>query len=220
MIKVILASISATLIVVAFVASMFLNGILGLFGLASTSIETLSHLQESRQIVDTLKTKHKANKLKAPKKLAKRAGKRITASAVSAATIGTAAVVLAIATFEVIDYCEDKEELFESENILFHTDREFSYVECENEAKKDMVELIAFAKKSVPKVVSDTWHGTKDISKESWNDTKQITKDTWKSTKSASGGAWSYTKDISSDAWSTSSDSAERLWDSLINTVK
>ena len=137
MIKVILMSISATLLAVAFTASMFLNSILGVFGLASTSIQTLNNLQESKQIIDKVKKRHKVKKRNVSKRFTKRAGRRIAASAVSAATIGTAAVVVAVATIEVIDYCDDKEEIHNDENLLFKSDEKFDYDECLNEAEED-----------------------------------------------------------------------------------
>ena len=76
MIKVILMSISATLLVVAFTASMFLNSILGVFGLASTSIDALSNLHENKQILDVVKTRHEKRKLNASKKFLKRTSKK------------------------------------------------------------------------------------------------------------------------------------------------
>ena len=205
MFKVIFMSISTTLLVVVFIASIFLNSILGVFGLASTSIETLNNLHDSKQIVDKVKTKHKAKKLKISK-YAKRTSRRISASAISAATIGTAAVVVAVVGFEVVDYCDDKEDLHEFENILFKTDKEYDYGECLSEAKNDTKAIIESVKNAVPKAVNSTWNGTKDISQESWNSTKSMTIRAWKATKS-----------ISNDAWGSTTETTDKFWDSLID---
>ncbi len=206
MIKVVLVSISGTLIVVTFIATMFLNSILGVFSLASTSIETLSNLQESKHIVDTVKKRHQKSKLIISKRFTHRARNRIAASAVSASTIGTAAVVVAVVGFEMYDYCEDKKEWTKENNILFNNDEEFDYSECWNEAKNDTATMVVSIKESVPETVSSTWEATKDISKESWQKTKRITFDTWKSTKS-----------VSSETWNSTVDTTDKLWDSLIN---
>lgn len=217
MIKVILMSISATLLVVAFVTSMFLNSILGVFGLASTSIKTLNNLQESKQIIDKVKTRHKTKKLNVSKKFAKRTTKRIAASAISASTIGTTAVVVAVVGFEIYDYCEDKKEWIEDNNILFSKGEEFDYRKCWNATKNDTGAMIASVKEAVPDKVTSTWKDTKDISNESWETTKRITFDTWGSTKSISSDTWNFTKDVSTDAWNSTSDTTEKLWDSLID---
>ena len=57
MIKTIFLTITATIAVVIFVASLFLNTILGIFGMAATSIETLQNLKTSQQVVDRMKTR-------------------------------------------------------------------------------------------------------------------------------------------------------------------
>lgn len=220
MIKVILVSISATLLIVAFVSSIFLNSILGVFGLASTSIQTLNNLQESKQIIDKVKTRHKSKKLNASSKFAKRTGRRIAASAVSAATIGTAAVVVAIATFEIFDYCEDKEEIHNDENLLFKSDEKFDFNACLNEATDDSEKIIASIKNAVPEVVESTWEETKNISNNSWEATKSISIGTWNSTKSLSLEAWDATKNITSDSLSSTSETTEKIWRSLIDWDK
>jgi ABC-type microcin C transport system permease subunit YejB len=59
MIKKIFMTVSATMIVVAFFISTFLNGILVLFGLTSPSVETLIDLKNAKQNLENLKKRHK-----------------------------------------------------------------------------------------------------------------------------------------------------------------
>ena len=74
-----------------------------------------------------VKIRHKLKRLKLSKKFIKRTSRKISVSAVSAATIGTAAVVVTIASLEIYDYCNDKKELLEDGNILFKSNEEFDY---------------------------------------------------------------------------------------------
>ena len=190
MMKIILSTISATLVVATFVVSIFLNSILGLFGLALTSVASLKNLQDSKQIVQKMKKRHKAKKLTVSKKFIKRSSKKIASSAVTAATIGTAGIVVTVAGFEVYDYCKDKEELLEDENILFETDKEFDFNKCLSDASKDSKEIVASLKETVPEAVHKAWKDTRGFSNETWESTKRISSELWGSTSDAMGNVW------------------------------
>ena len=58
MLKTIIITIIATLTVATLAAYLSLNTVLGVFGLAATSVEILSKLQASQKIVDTMKARH------------------------------------------------------------------------------------------------------------------------------------------------------------------
>jgi hypothetical protein len=176
--------------VMTFVVSTFLNSILGLFGLASTSIETLNDLRNSKQIVENIKTRHKAKKINVTKRFVKRSSKKIASSAVSAATIGTAGVVVAIGLLEAKDYCEDKKELHEDEKILFGIKDEFDSDKCFNAAKKDTKEIIISVKDAVPEIVDEAWEDTKDFSNETWEATKEMSADAWGASLKTLEGLW------------------------------
>lgn len=197
MIKIILITFSAAISVVVFVASMFLNSILGAFGLVSTSLDTFNNLHETKQIMDVVKKRHKTKKLNASKRFVKRTTQKVAASAASAIIPGIAVgtVMVTVIALEAVDYCNHKEELHNDGNILFGTDNSFDYDTCMNEAKNDASEIMTSAKKAVPELVSSTW-----------NDTKNISIDTWEATKGAGLNAWSIT-----------SSKSEKIWSSLIN---
>ncbi|WP_275098765.1 hypothetical protein [Sedimenticola hydrogenitrophicus] len=140
--------------------------------------------------MEKMKKRHKDKKLNLPKKFVKRSSKKIASSAVTAATIGTAGVVITVAGLEVYDYCEDRKELHEDENILFKTNSEFDYTQCLADAKNDSNEIIISVKKAVPEMVDSAWEDTKDISNEMWAFTKKISTETWSSATSAGGKLW------------------------------
>jgi len=190
MVKTIFVTTSATLIVVTFVASTFLNSILGLFGLASTSIETLNDLKSSKQIVEKMRKRHKAKELGVSKRYVKRSSKKIASSAVAAATIGTAGVVMTVAGLEVYDYCDDREELNEDENILFSQSNEFSYNECLSAASEDSKQIIYAVKEAVPKVVDEAWEETKSISRDTWESAKEMSNAAWEESRGALKDYW------------------------------
>jgi len=182
MIKVIIITISSTVAVGFLLASMFLNSILGVFGLVSTSMSTFNNLQESKRVMNLVKKRHNQKKLNMSKKFVKRSSKKVVSSAVSAATIGTAAVVVTVAGLEVVDYCEDKKELNEDENILFTMNNEFDYSACVNDAQNDSTEIIVSIKNEFPKVVDSAWESTKAISVDTWLAAKNTAENAWVST--------------------------------------
>jgi len=216
MIKIVLITFSATIAAVALAAFLFLNSILGAFGLVSTSLGTFSNLQQSKQTLDLVKKRHKTKKANISKKFVKRTSKKVAASAVSAATVGTAMVVITVAGLEVIDYCNDKEELLNDGNILFRTGDSFDYYECMSEAKNDSSEIIASTREVAPQFVSMAWEDTKKISLDTWESTKVISKNTWAATVNSGLETWASTKDSSAKAWATTSSESEKLWGSLI----
>lgn len=63
---------TATASVLMFVGTLFLNTLLGAFGLVTTSAKELSQLRESQQIVEKMKAEHKKKKVKTTKRFLKR----------------------------------------------------------------------------------------------------------------------------------------------------
>jgi|TARA_B110000208_G_scaffold101112_1_gene126070 cytochrome c biogenesis factor len=190
MIKTIFMTISATLIVVTFVVSTFLNGILGLFGLTSTSVETLNSLKNAKHSVENLKKRHKAKKLSVSKKYVKRASKKIASSALAAATIGTAGVVVIIAGLEASDYCEDEKELNKDENILYGKNKEFNNQECLDTANENTKQIIQSVKETVPKVADEAWEKTKNYSSQTLDTTKRMGNIAWQSSQNTLKDLW------------------------------
>jgi hypothetical protein len=141
MIKTILLTVSVTLAVVGFVASMFLNTILGAFSLTATSIAAMNSLQVSQGIVQKMKDRNKDKKLDLAKQFVKRSSKRVGATASAAATTipGVAVVAVAIVStgLEVSHYCDQQRELQSDSNILDGTNIDFDTKQCLEAAKED-----------------------------------------------------------------------------------
>jgi hypothetical protein len=190
MIKVIITTFTATLAGLIASFSIFMNGILGAFGLAATSVETVNDLRASQAIVEKMRKRHETKKLNVSKKFVKRSGKKIASTSVAAATIGTAAVAVTVAGLEVHDYCEEKEELLTDENILFGTDAEFDYQMCLEEAQKDSESILISVKDSISESVAVSWEHTKDYSAEKWSATKKASAEAWDKVSQSTEGLW------------------------------
>jgi cobalamin biosynthesis protein CobD/CbiB len=108
MLKTIFITITATLTVVTLAAHLFLNSILGMFGLVATSVETLSKLQASHEVVQKMKSRQLRKQKRISKRFVKRSGKRVASGALAAVTVGAVAAVAAMTTIEVADYCEEQ----------------------------------------------------------------------------------------------------------------
>ncbi|NOQ77313.1 MAG: hypothetical protein GQ475_05920 [Methylococcaceae bacterium] len=159
MIKTIFLTISTC----TFVASLFFNSILATFGLVTTSIESLQQLQQSKKIVEKMKTRHQAKKKNFSKKFTKRAGAKLSATATSAIpVIGAIGAVVAISGLEASYYCEDKKELQEDENLLFDTNETFDNEQCLAEAQQDSKQLIIEVKETASQSLNDAWDSLTD----------------------------------------------------------
>ncbi|WP_020681283.1 hypothetical protein [Marinobacterium rhizophilum] len=155
--KTIFWSVSVTLATVTLVASLFLNSVLGLFGLAATSVETLQELRSSQQVVEQLKHRHQKKRASVSKRLVKRSSKRIGATMLAAATVGTVAVAATVVGLEVADYCEEKQSLNETESILYGTDEVFDMEQCLGEAKQELTGLLVDARDASIEAVLNTF---------------------------------------------------------------
>ncbi|MCP8689346.1 hypothetical protein [Marinobacterium sedimentorum] len=139
-------AVSMTLATVTMVASLYLNTILGLFGLATTSIDALQELRSSKQVVEQMKQRHQQKKVSASKRLVKRSTKRIGSAILAAATVGTVAVTAVMVGLEVDDYCDEKQSLQEAESILYGTDNNFDIEQCFDEGREELARLLVDAK--------------------------------------------------------------------------
>lgn len=99
---------SGTLIIIFLSSWLFLNSLLAMFGLAVTSIHTLKNLHASQNVVNHMKQRHQVKKRHLTNAFTKRSAKKITSTALAAATIGTVAVAITMVSLEVSDYCEQK----------------------------------------------------------------------------------------------------------------
>jgi len=190
MFKTILITFSATVSAITLAASLFFNSILGMFGLAATSIEALSQLQAYQRVVDTIKHRHARKKTRVTKRLVKRSGKRVAATALAAATIGTAAVAIAMTSIEIADYRDEKKDLQEEANILDDTNIEFNFEQCIEESKDDAKAILSQAKTTVSSRVSNAFESTERYSKELWASVKAATNNAIDYTDSAFTHVW------------------------------
>ena len=175
MIKTILITFSATASALALAANLFLNSILGLFGLAATSVETLNDLRASQQVVQTMKKRHTQRKNRVLKRFARRSGKRVASTALAAATVGTVAVAAVMTTMAISDHCEEKRQLQEEENVLYGTHTAFDLDRCLDESAQDAEQILSAATDEVQTKVSGAFDATAKYSQGIWNDIKSTT---------------------------------------------
>jgi len=133
---------------------------------------------------------YKAKKLSVTKKLAKRSTRQIASASLAAATIGTVAVAVTMASFEVYDYCEDKKDLQDDFNILYGTNDEFNFEQCIEGGKDESKRILTEVKQSASESVFEAMNSTAEYSGEKWLAIKESstyafesTNDLWESTK-------------------------------------
>ena len=68
---------------------LYLNTILGVFGMSAVPLRTLASLKASQAKVSTLKSRHATKKSNLSRKFVKRTGRRLASSALAATTVGT-----------------------------------------------------------------------------------------------------------------------------------
>ena len=103
MLKTILITFSVTAGTLALAAHLFLNSLLGVFGLAATSVETLVQLKAFQRIVEAMKQRHTRKKNRIIKRFIKRSGRRVASTALAAITVGTVAVAGVMTSMEISD---------------------------------------------------------------------------------------------------------------------
>ena len=194
MFKTIFLTFSLTLTAVGLAASLFLNSILGVFGLAATSVGTLSGLQASQQIVEKMKQRHLRKKARVSKRFAKRSGKRVASAALAAATVGTVAVAVAMTSIEISDYCEEKEALQKDADLLYGTNAAFDLETCIEESQDDAKAILREATDTVTQTVGDAFDTTGEYSREAWANVKRATGDALDSTSKALSEIWESAK--------------------------
>jgi len=164
MIKAILSTFFTLSFAVFIAVKFFFSSLLGLFGYSALPLESLAKLNHSKEIVKKMKTRHKSKSANVSKRFIKRSGKKVAITAVSAATIGTVAVIGTLTYLEISQYCDDKKILNEDENILFDTDKQFDMEECLEQGKKDSA---SFA--------NEAWKNIKQSSDEVFDDIEKST---------------------------------------------
>lgn len=185
-----MGTFSLTIMAVAMAATLFLNSILGAFGLVSTSLDNLHNLRESKQIVSKMKDRHKTRKANVSRKFVRKSGRKAASTAIAASTIGTVAVVLTVASLEVVDYCDEKKELLDEENILYGTGNTFDYDACLTEGKEESRKIIESVKNDLSTTVTSAWEDTRKFSNEKWEEIKISSMDALSSTAESAGELW------------------------------
>jgi hypothetical protein len=168
MIKTILITSSSTIAALALISSIFYNSILGAFGLAVTTVSTLESLQASHSLTEKIKANHKKKKKGIHKRFVKKSGKRVASGALAAATIGTIAVAVTMTSFEIMNYCEELEELQTESNIIYGTEFQFDYSQCFEDASEETKSILTGLKNSSVTAVSEAMQATANYSSDKW----------------------------------------------------
>jgi hypothetical protein len=150
MFKIITGTFLATLFLMSVSAKLFLMPLLGLFDLAAVPVSQLAELNASKKMVKKMESRHKnlqkrheVKKQRVTKKFVKNSTKKISSAAAGSVIpiplAATSAVIVIVAGFEVMDYCEYQQELHEDEMILFDIDQPpFDLELCVEKGGKDM----------------------------------------------------------------------------------
>lgn len=188
--KTLLLTLFATLSVVALLGSLFLNTLLGAFGLVATSTELLQRLTVSQRVVEQMRSRHQQKKLQLTKRLSTKASRRVASTALAAATIGTVAVAMTVTSLEIADYCEQKEALQEDENILYGSAIEFDLEQCFEEGAEESKAILSELQRSSVSAVADAFAAASDYSAAIWLAIKQAGMQALSSGTAAAEGWW------------------------------
>lgn len=187
MLKAIIITVFLTVSAIGMMISLLFKSFLGTFGFAVTSLDTLNNLRQSQYIVEKMKSRHESKKVRATKRFINKSGKKVAATALAASTIGTAAAVITVASFEVDDYCQEKRELQDDENILLGTDSPFDFNRCVEEAHNDSKKIVQDTMKDFSETVSTK---VSQVSKETWKKIRLITQNTFESSEVVANDLW------------------------------
>ncbi len=147
--KAVLSTLIIIVIAGSIVIKFFFSSIFALFGYAALPLEHLNSLTHSQKIVQKMQSRHKTKSANVSKRFVKRSGKKVAITAVSAATIGTVAVIGTLTYLEISQYCDEKRVLNDDANILFDTQQEFDMQACLEQGKQDSAHFANEAWQSV-----------------------------------------------------------------------
>ncbi|RLW63869.1 MAG: hypothetical protein B6D73_13820 [gamma proteobacterium symbiont of Stewartia floridana] len=190
MIKTILITASSTIAALALISSIFYNSMLGVFGLAVTSISTLETLQASHSLTEKIRANHKKKKKGLHKRFVKKSGKRVASGALAAATIGTTAVAITMTSFEIMNYCEKLEELQIEANILHGTAFQFDYSQCFEDASDETKSILTSLKNSSVAAVFEAMQATANYSSDKWAIVKSSSMQLINTTRGSASSLW------------------------------
>lgn len=139
--KTVISTIGILVFFATVAVKFFFSSLIGFFGYAAIPVERLAQLNQSKSIVQKMQNRHKTKSANVSKRFIKRSGKKVAVTAVSAATIGTVAVIGTLTYLEVSQYCDDKKALNEEANILFETEVDFDMQACLEQGKHDSAQF-------------------------------------------------------------------------------
>ncbi len=172
-------AVLSTLITIGFcvfiAVKFFFSSIFAFFGYAALPIDHLSKLTHSKNIVQKMQNRHKTKNANVSKRFIKRSGKKVAITAVSAATIGTVAVIGTLTYLEVSQFCDEKRVLNEDANILFDTQESFDMEACLEQGKQDSALFANEAWESVKNSSSEVFDSIEKSSDELLDPSRKAT---------------------------------------------
>jgi hypothetical protein len=190
MIRPVVLAVAATLAVVALAAALFLNPILGLFGLAATPLDTLQRLQSSDRILSQLKERNARSQAQVTERFAQQAGQRVASLAAAAATVGPVAVAMASVSIEAERYCDERQALQQQADLLHGTETAFDRERCFEEAKRDMQAILEELRRTGSKALSEALDASARFSEETWARIRVLTEQALESASEALNEFW------------------------------
>jgi hypothetical protein len=156
--KIVFFSVASTTVAISLVFYLFMNGILGIFGLAATKVEALVALNGAQQVLQKVRKRHIKKRIKYKGILKGRITKKLLPML---PVIG--------AGFVVYDYCLDEKELQIDEDILNGTQTEFGMEECKQRGKENITHELYELKEKLKSLKNQSVDGTR----EGWSKTKK-----------------------------------------------
>lgn len=179
--KAIISTFMVTTITGVIAVKFFASSIFALFGYAALPLESLKSLTHSKKVVQKMQHRHKAKSANVSKRFIKRSGKKVAVTAVSAATIGTVAVIGTLTYLEISQYCDDMRILNEDGNILFNTNNQFDMSACLEQGKQDSAHFANEAWQSIKATSSDVLDSIEQSSDELLDPSRKATAELFES---------------------------------------
>jgi len=193
MLKTILLTMTATTAALSLAAALFLNSILGFFGLAATSVQTLSQLRTSQQVLEQIKKRHAVKRKHSSKRLVKRSGRRVASTALAAATVGTVGVAVVMTGLEIEDHCDQKRSLQEEANLLHGAKVDFDYELCLQQSHEDARAILSEATDSVQVAAAEVLATSGDYGRQTLGYVLSAWRQGVEATGEAASGLWART---------------------------
>lgn len=166
--KPILLTLGASLAGLSLTLAVLAKPLLSAMGLSLVPVSKVAEWRASQQAVQKLRKRNASRRAKAPRRLVRRAGRRVGSALVASVSLGAPAVALTLTGLELSDYCDEQQQLAEEADLLNGTRTEFDFQRCLEQAGEQTGAILAEAGRLAMARAEAAWQDSLEAGRAHW----------------------------------------------------